>query len=747
MLTPLRFLTAANRLRLVLLLVCSFIAHKAAATHIVGGELDLQFQAGSTYRITLNLYFDALNGNPGALDQDLTVSIFEKGTNRRLQNVVLPLTTNTFVAYTNPACTQPSLSTRSLVYSRSIELPASIYNNASGYYAVVERCCRNNGINNIVLPGNAGQTFYLEFPAVVRNGQPFINSTPRIFPPLSDYACRGDLFYYNFSGQDTDKDSLVYELVTPLNGSSDPTDPKPAVAAPAPYASINWNPGLGTLNQIPGTPTLSIGRFTGRLEVRPTQIGLFVFGIKCSEYRKGEKIGEVRRDFQLKVLNCPSNIPPEMVVLAPNSRRTYQSGRDTLRLQPDSDRCVGLRFTDPNPTSRLTLSLNPVNFTGPLPTFASITQGLVRSPGAPDTLVSRLCFPACLDTKGKVFFVDVIVADDGCALPKRDTVRVAFTSAPVPNGAPRITTTASQLPLRARPGDLITFDVAVTDPENDPITLTMAGRGFQAAAVGAQLTQALSGNQVQGRFSWRVPCPTTNQRLFEFELAATGSPCADRQTTSVVIPVQVQYDNRPPTLTSDFPAALSAEPIVIRRVLGGFFEATLEGLDADSDQLTLTAAGNNFDLAAAGMSFVPTNGAGRATGIFRWEPNCDQTTLDIPLEVTFQLREATCSPVGQQRTVRFEVASADTLTFLPPNIFTPNTDGTNDYFELRDLPPNFCNAEFSDIKIFNRWGKQVYSSTSRTFRWDGSNMPAGAYYYLIVYTDKRRYKGNVTIAR
>lgn len=170
--------------------ILALFSRPAAATHIVGGELDLQYQSGNTYRITLNLYFDALNGNPGALDQDLTVSIFEKGTNRRMQNLVLPLTSNTFVAYTNPACTQPTLSTRSLIYSRAVELPAATYNNPAGYYAAVERCCRNNGINNIVQPGNAGQTFYLEFPAVVRNNQPFINSTPRIFPPLSDYAYR-----------------------------------------------------------------------------------------------------------------------------------------------------------------------------------------------------------------------------------------------------------------------------------------------------------------------------------------------------------------------------------------------------------------------------------------------------------------------------------------------------------------------------------------------------------------------------
>jgi hypothetical protein len=162
---------------LLLTSFCSLLSRPAAATHIVGGELDLQHQSGSTYRITLNLYFDALNGNPGALDQDLTVSIFEKGTNRRMQNVIMQLGSNTFVAYTNPACTQPSLSTRSLIYSRAIELPAGTYNNPAGYYAAVERCCRNNGISNIQLPGNAGQTFYLEFPAVVRNSQPFINST------------------------------------------------------------------------------------------------------------------------------------------------------------------------------------------------------------------------------------------------------------------------------------------------------------------------------------------------------------------------------------------------------------------------------------------------------------------------------------------------------------------------------------------------------------------------------------------
>ncbi|MCC2544978.1 gliding motility-associated C-terminal domain-containing protein [Hymenobacter sp. BT175] len=731
------------RLGFLLLLVLG--ARVATATHIVGGEMDLQHLSGSSYRLTLNLYFDALNGSSGALDSDLTVSIFDKGNNIRKQDVVLPLTSDTFVPYTNPACTSPSLSTKRLVYTRVIDLPASQYNSPAGYYAAVQRCCRNNGISNIQAPGDTGQTFYLEFPAVTRGGQDFFNSTPRIFPPLSDYACRGELFYYDFAGQDADKDSLVYELVTPLDGGT-PAQPKPAVATSAPYREITWLPGRSTLSQIPGTPTLSIGRTSGRLTVQPSQLGLYVFGIKCSEYRRGEKIGEVRRDFQLKVLSCPRNTPPSMTVQTTGAGRPYREGLDTLRVRPGANRCFTLRFTDPDPTSRLSLSLSPVNFsTAALPTF-TVSQGTVRTPGAPDTLVSQLCFPACFNTRGRVYLLDVIVGDDGCSLPKRDTVRLAFTAVPDPNSTPALTSNAV-LPLRAKPGNLITFDLTATDADNDPITLEMTGRGFAPSVLGAQLTQSVSGNQTRGRFTWRVDCRAIDQPAYQFEFAAVASPCGDRQASTLVIPVQIDYQNTAPTLTTSLPAEGSptAPPILIRRPLGGVFEATFEGLDTDNDQLTLTALGNGFDLPAVGMTFTPRNGPGRATATFRWDASCS-AVQQTGLEVTFLLLESTCRPVSQSRTVRFEVISPDSLPFLPPNIITPNGDGLNDVFALPDLPPDFCESRFATVKIFSRWGNEVYRTTDRVFRWDGGRLPAGVYYYLIEYTDKKRFKGTITLS-
>ncbi|MDO7845709.1 gliding motility-associated C-terminal domain-containing protein [Hymenobacter sp. M29] len=747
---PLR-LRLPGALRPVLLLIgWLLLAGPARATHIVGGEMELVHNSGDSYTLLLNLYFDAVNGSASALDADLTASIFEKSTNARMANVVLPLTSNTFVNYTNPACAKPTLSTRKLVYSKVITLPAGTYNSAQGYYVAVERCCRNNSISNIVAPGDAAQTFYLEFPAVVRRGAAFYDSTPRIFPPLADYACLNELFYYDFGGQDADGDSLVYDLVTPLNGHSDTNTPKPATAQPAPYSAIVWNAGLSTTNQIPGTPTLSINRATGRLTVRPTSQGLFVFGVRCSEYRRGEKIGEARRDFQLMALTCPTNTKPR-IVLQPTATGAgvYRPGRDTLRFVPGGNRCVRLRFTDPDPNSRLTLTLSPVNFSGLLPNFTTAVTGAVRSPGAPDTLTATLCFPECLNSRGRVFLLDVVVGDDGCSLPKRDTVRVAFTAVPPPNSPPQLITTAGPtLPLRARIGDLISFDVTGTDPDNDPIQLEMTGQGFNPTSLGATLSQGTTANQQRGRFTWRVDCRAVGpDSVFNFQFAAATSPCSERQAATVSVPIIVRYANRAPTLTSDLPSTRpGADMPEVKLPLGQTFTATFQGVDPDRDGLTLIATGTSpdgkegFDLSSAGMRFAAQNGTGVATGTFRWDVNCAAVNLHRDLVVAFQLIDATCRPLPQVQRVRLRVASPDTVAVKLYNVITPNRDGQNDEFRLPELPPNFCDSQFANIRIFSRWGQQVFESNDRDFRWPG-NGSGGMFYYFITYTDGRRFRG------
>ncbi|HCM77604.1 MAG TPA: hypothetical protein DIS90_14580, partial [Cytophagales bacterium] len=93
--------------------------------------------------------------------------------------------------------------------------------------------------------------------------------------------------------------------------------------------------------------------------------------------------------------------------------------------------------------------------------------------------------------------------------------------------------------------------------------------------------------------------------------------------------------------------------------------------------------------------------------------------------------------------------------FIPINYFSPNDDGINDYFamELKNsiteqieniLPLDNCISQFQAIRIYNRWGKEVFKSNDRNFRWYAKGEAAGVYYYLIEYSD-REYKGPLSI--
>ena len=89
-----------------------------------------------------------------------------------------------------------------------------------------------------------------------------------------------------------------------------------------------------------------------------------------------------------------------------------------------------------------------------------------------------------------------------------------------------------------------------------------------------------------------------------------------------------------------------------------------------------------------------------------------------------------------------------------PNIFTPNGDGINDYFEIGygedGHPINDLNEYFLShrLVVFNRWGRIVYESKDYRNDWDGGKLPDGTYFYVLECkgeTDNYRYQGSVMI--
>lgn len=81
-----------------------------------------------------------------------------------------------------------------------------------------------------------------------------------------------------------------------------------------------------------------------------------------------------------------------------------------------------------------------------------------------------------------------------------------------------------------------------------------------------------------------------------------------------------------------------------------------------------------------------------------------------------------------------------------PNVFTPNGDGKNDFFEVVGI----SRFPGSSLNIFNRSGNEVYYSASYQNTWDGSGQMPGTYFYALNLNDKgatRLYKGWIQILR
>jgi gliding motility-associated-like protein len=75
------------------------------------------------------------------------------------------------------------------------------------------------------------------------------------------------------------------------------------------------------------------------------------------------------------------------------------------------------------------------------------------------------------------------------------------------------------------------------------------------------------------------------------------------------------------------------------------------------------------------------------------------------------------------------------------NVITPNGDGDNDALVL---PHSLAG---SAIRIYNRWGKEIYKSFYYENDWKGTDLPTGTYYYIVINPCYGRYTSPLTIIR
>lgn len=367
---------------LLLIIFIFFLPFVSNATHIVGGSLTYEQLGGSTYRITLHLYRDCKPGS-AAFPNPVTINIRKNcGFNApQFMTVNIPFPGASTVPPNIDTCAvNPGICLEEAVYTKVVSgLPPT----AGGYDLFYQYCCHNSSLLNMVSPLTTGDTWYAHIPD---NGIVIANSSPKWVKPPPVFVCQGLNMVVNHAATDADGDSLVYSLYTPYSDAALTWPGCVFTAVP-----ITWSSTYGANNPlnaaVPGSLTISS---TGILNGIPPIIGQFTAGVRCEEYRDGVKIGEILRDFQFNVVNCPP-----LAVASFNTSGACNGTTITFtNTTTPSANTYLWDFGDASPTSTLT---SP---THTYPALGNYTATLIINAGTP-----------CADTMIQAVNVSYIISD------------------------------------------------------------------------------------------------------------------------------------------------------------------------------------------------------------------------------------------------------------------------------------------------------------------------------------------------
>ncbi len=136
---------------------------------------------------------------------------------------------------------------------------------------------------------------------------------------------------------------------------------------------------------------------------------------------------------------------------------------------------------------------------------------------------------------------------------------------------------------------------------------------------------------------------------------------------------------------------------------------------------------------------------------FEW--NTGATTQQITVQQPGEyILTATNSCGTATDSVRVAVIDCDCYLYLP-NSFTPSGDKINDTFH----PMYDCDITDYELRIYNRWGEELFSTTNPEEGWTGvyddKPVPDGVYVYTVRYSSislpdiRREFQGSVTVIR
>ena len=150
------------------------------------------------------------------------------------------------------------------------------------------------------------------------------------------------------------------------------------------------------------------------------------------------------------------------------------------------------------------------------------------------------------------------------------------------------------------------------------------------------------------------------------------------------------------------------------------------------------------DTLTQGTSEVLTASGGQT---YSWSPssglsctNCANPVASPTVNTTYSVTVTDSLGCTSSRVFTIDVIDQNISI---PNVITPNGDGRNDEFVIKNLE-YYHNSE---LEIFDRWGSKVYSSNNYQNNWDGGNESDGVYYYILTLPTEKKYYGFLQIIK
>ncbi len=296
-----------NRL-LLTLFVCFgiLIAPELRSEHIIGGDLEYRCLGNHQYEIRLTLRRDCFSSG-AAFDDPAYVGFFDASATSIINSVgrsgILDMklrTTDTLNEILQARCgfVGGDVCVHKTIYIDTIFLPER----SGGYLVAYQRCCRNSTIANILDPGQTGSTFTV---FISEESLKLCNNSPQLndYPPI--YICADNPVDLDLHATDLEGDSIVYEMCLPFAGATEimPRPTRPVT----PFGEVIWSAAYSTDNMIGGNPFLHIESNNGRMIGHTTpDIAQYLVSYCVKEYRHGQLLSLMRREFQFNVRACQS---------------------------------------------------------------------------------------------------------------------------------------------------------------------------------------------------------------------------------------------------------------------------------------------------------------------------------------------------------------------------------------------------------------------------------------------------------